>query len=87
MEATLDQALSRLFGGAPGAPVLPATTLLADVLPTTPDPTLTPITLAQDHYARALRAQRDGDWALYGEEIERLGEVLQEMQESGGGQN
>ena len=36
---------------------------------------------AQDHYARALQAQREGNWALYGEEIERLGAVLEELQE------
>jgi uncharacterized membrane protein (UPF0182 family) len=34
---------------------------------------------ARAHYERALQAQREGDWALYGEEIRRLGEVLQRM--------
>ena len=37
---------------------------------------------AQDHYARAIDAQRDGNWALYGAEIARLGEILQELQEN-----
>jgi len=27
-------------------------------------------------YEEALRAQRDGDWARYGEAIRRLGEIL-----------
>ena len=98
MEATLDLALDRLFGGGRNRPASPVTTLVANVSPTTEDPA--PATLAsgdaapgtlagraQDHYARALRAQRDGDWSLYGEEIERLGDVLQEMQDSGGGQD
>jgi uncharacterized protein len=40
---------------------------------------------ARDHYDRALAAQRAGDWARYGEEIRRLGEVLEEMAEGGGG--
>ena len=31
------------------------------------------------HYARALQAQRDGNWALYGEEIKKLGDVLEKM--------
>ena len=34
---------------------------------------------ALEHYRRALQAQRDGNWALYGEEIRRLGEVLDQM--------
>jgi hypothetical protein len=34
---------------------------------------------ALDHYQRAIQAQRDGDWALYGEEIKRLGALLEEM--------
>ena len=37
---------------------------------------------AQDHYTRAIQAQRDGNWALYGTEIQRLGEILQELQEN-----
>ena len=36
---------------------------------------------AQEHYTRAIQAQRDGDWARYGEELTRLGEVLERMQE------
>ncbi len=39
-------------------------------------------TQAQDHYSRALEAQRDGNWALYGEEIQRLGAILEELQEN-----
>jgi uncharacterized protein len=35
--------------------------------------------LAHEHYQRALQAQRDGNWALYGEEIKKLGEVLERM--------
>jgi uncharacterized membrane protein (UPF0182 family) len=36
---------------------------------------------ARDHYQRAVDAQRQGNWALYGEEIKRLGDVLQRMEE------
>jgi uncharacterized membrane protein (UPF0182 family) len=35
---------------------------------------------ARQHYERAIQAQRQGDWARYGEEIQRLGEVLRRMQ-------
>jgi hypothetical protein len=34
---------------------------------------------ARAHYERAMQAQRDGNWALYGEEIKRLGEVLERI--------
>jgi uncharacterized membrane protein (UPF0182 family) len=34
---------------------------------------------AQQHYDRAVEAQRAGNWALYGEELKRLGEVLARM--------
>jgi uncharacterized membrane protein (UPF0182 family) len=35
---------------------------------------------ARDAYQRALDAQRQGNWAAYGEEIKRLGDVLQRME-------
>ena len=86
MEATLDGALSRLFGPGAGAPptrTLPAGTLVANArLPTRPtaDPPTGPlVSQAADHYRRALEAQRDGDWAGYGAEIEQLGMVLEQM--------
>ena len=34
---------------------------------------------AQEHYDRAMKAQREGNWALYGEEIGRLGEILRKL--------
>jgi uncharacterized membrane protein (UPF0182 family) len=34
---------------------------------------------ARAHYERALQAQREGNWALYGEEIRKLGDILQKM--------
>jgi hypothetical protein len=85
MEETLDAALARLFGGPAQPAGLSPATLVADAAPvSTPAPAGgLPGTLAsqaQDHYTRALRAQRDGNWALYGAEIERLGAVLEELQ-------
>ena len=40
---------------------------------------------AGDAYARAIRAQRNGDWAAYGEEIRRLGEIIEELKDSPSG--
>jgi uncharacterized membrane protein (UPF0182 family) len=82
MEETLDEALSRLFpsagprraapvtGAAPGGPaVAPAVAPGIDDL----------ASQARAHYQRALQAQREGNWALYGDEIKRLGEVLERI--------
>ena len=92
MEATLDLALQRLFGGSEPAGFPTTTpTILAEtesesgtqtvaVISSEPlaDETLTQ--QAQDYYNRALRSQRDGDWAQYGVEIERLGSILEQLQ-------
>ena len=80
MEETLEQALNRLFpaGAArepqPGAPADP------DERTDRPRPQPDALTAeAVERYRRAVQAQRDGNWALYGEEIRRLGEVLEKM--------
>ena len=36
---------------------------------------------ARATYDRAIAAQKAGDWAKYGEEIQRLGEILQRMRQ------
>ena len=74
----------------PGRPATAAETGAAPAVPegAAPAPTEAPrgdlARRARAHYERAMAAQRAGDWARYGEEIRRLGEVLQEMAESGG---
>ena len=89
MEETLDGALARLFGSGSGTGS-PSRTFsvgaqIADAespgpLPNTPPATTGPlVSQAGDHYRRALQAQRDGDWAEYGEEIEQLGAVLEQL--------
>ena len=83
MEETLDEALSRLFpGGRPRSEQLPT----VPVGPTPPGQVEAPradasalAAEARAHYDRAMKAQREGNWALYGEEIKRLGEVLEKM--------
>ncbi len=93
MDETLDRALDRLFSrGTPGDPFAPPSTLITDVAPTASEASLAetaatqsgPSTAlaqqAQGHYSRALQARREGNWALYGAEIEQLGEVLEQLQ-------
>jgi uncharacterized membrane protein (UPF0182 family) len=91
MEETLDQGLERIFGGRgdlrmtsvevppevdeegspPAPPPLPAAAAA--------EGGRSPARVARDHYERAMAAQREGDWARYGEEIRRLGEALEEL--------
>ena len=77
MEETLEAALDRLFPSgearpAGAAPAVPAVARGGGDLEDLP-------ARALQHYQRAMKAQRDGDWALYGEEVRQLGEVLERM--------
>jgi uncharacterized protein len=77
MEPTLEGALARLFGsGEQPRPAAPAATS-APSPPAGEGTVESLLAEARDHYDRALAAQRDGDWARYGEEIRKLGEALQ----------
>ena len=85
MAETLEAALDRLFPragarpeGQEGAPETP-TVERAPGAPPADAAMATLAAQARTHYQRALQAQRDGNWALYGEEIKRLGEVLEKM--------
>jgi uncharacterized membrane protein (UPF0182 family) len=80
MEETLDRALDRIFGGQSSAPLPPDTLLESESpKPEAPAPVSPLAQQALDHYQRALQAQRDGNWSAYGEEIRRVGELLQKM--------
>ena len=39
------------------------------------------VTDAREAYQRAIEAQKAGDWAKYGEEIKRLGEILERLKQ------
>jgi hypothetical protein len=77
MEETLDAALSRIFGDVRvSEEAAPSRTAL---LPAVKEQT----GLASDarrHFDSAMNAQREGNWALYGEEIKKLGEIIRKMQ-------
>jgi uncharacterized membrane protein (UPF0182 family) len=90
MEETLDEALDRLFGEEeiPEPPgILPAETLVAGLAVAPPsentlelqDTAGSLVSQAGVLYRRAMSAQRAGNWSQYGQEIERLGEVLDQM--------
>jgi hypothetical protein len=81
MEETLEAALERLFPSRPGERPVPAPSAApGSAEPLAADAGLASLAArAQEHFRRATQAQRDGDWALYGEEIRKLGEVLERM--------
>jgi hypothetical protein len=92
MEETLDAGIARLFGtgtesqdrpefervAAPGAAAPEAAEGGQPESPLTAE-TAALAAEARGHYDRAIEAQRAGDWAAYGEEIRRLGAVLERM--------
>lgn len=74
MEESLELALQRLFGAK--------TTSVAIAKGAKVDMTASPSALAKEamsSYERATTLQRQGNWAGYGEELQRLGEILQQM--------
>ena len=89
MEETLEAAIDRLFGKGGAAGPSPGTAAAAAPAPAT-TPAAVPVesggasqaALAAEalaHYERAIAAQREGNWALYGEEIKKLGDVLKRL--------
>jgi uncharacterized protein len=82
MRETLEEGLAELFGGAAGPRPQP-TTAVAAAAPSSGDAeTRAIIEEARRRYQAALQAQREIDWARYGEEMRRLGEALERL---GGG--
>ena len=91
MEETLDEALARLFGTPPPDPSDAPAAVLASFAGAAAETAAAPgpappagarglAQQAQEHYSRAMQAQRQGDWAAYGAEIERLGDVLSQLE-------
>ena len=83
MEETLDLSLARIFGmsgqvaaAAPSPEAVPRPEGRAQEAPSEMDRLARE---ARDTYDRALKAQREGNWALYGQEIERLGGILGQL--------
>jgi uncharacterized protein len=86
MEPTLEAGLARLFGGAAPARDPEDSAAAGTTAPATGEQAAEPapaalITEAQAVYERAIAAQKAGDWARYGEEIRRLGEILARMRQ------
>jgi uncharacterized membrane protein (UPF0182 family) len=77
MEETLDTALSKIFGDVRvSEEAVPSKSLR---LPAVKEEKGL-ASSAREHFDRAMHAQREGNWALYGEEIKKLGEIIKKMQ-------
>ncbi len=76
MEETLEASLGRIFqqGAAPQSATEAAMPQGAQLAPSSL------IRQAAEAYDRAVQAQRQGDWTAYGEQLKKLGALLQEMQ-------
>ena len=81
MENSLEEAINTIFARKSvltfeDAPPEPA----AVVAGTTGTESLeTLASLARQHFEAATKAQRDGDWAVYGEELKKLSAILDQM--------
>ena len=84
MEETLDGSLARIFQGRipTGAPPpVQEAPIASSGGPgrQQQQPALSLMRQAKEVYDRAIQAQRQGDWARYGEEIKKLGSILEEI--------
>ena len=84
MQETLEAGLTELFGGSTGERRTPATVVAggAGAAGTATDTAIRGLVAeAWRRYQAALEANREVDWARYGEEFRRLGEALERLRE------
>ncbi len=77
MDSSLGGALMKVFGAAPAGSV--TTTGSVTGTPTVTGGTPSEIATARDLYAKAIAAQKAGDWAAYGTYIKELGTILEKL--------
>jgi hypothetical protein len=85
MEASLGDALARIFGAPTEAKA--AQTSATAPAGTTGTTNVSPqvkglVSAALDHYNKAVAAQKAGDWATYGAELQALQDTLTQLQQS-----
>ncbi len=90
MEETLEASIAKIFGSA-----VPENTDVGGTAPAVasaagpPQPALRGaanlLQEAGEAYDRAIQAQRQGDWAKYGEELKKLGAVLENLKQNAAG--
>jgi uncharacterized membrane protein (UPF0182 family) len=84
MAETLDAGLALLFGGAARMPAPAVAAESSGAAPVAAGGTVPAASLRQlmELYDRATAAQRAGNWALYGEEMTRLGDLLRRLSQA-----
>ena len=78
MEETLEAGLARLFGIGIDQQAKPGGVTVTSVAPADASKENL-LKQAAETYEAAIRAQREGDWGRYGEEIKKLGEILNKL--------
>jgi uncharacterized membrane protein (UPF0182 family) len=78
MEETLEEGLSKIFGSGAGGKPQGSTVIKSPASGRISQDIEERIRRAIGTYEEALQAQRDGDWARYGEAIRRLGDILKQ---------
>lgn len=85
MEESLEQSLAKIFGTSASQSEIAKTTSQSEpAIIISPTPNLTNaseslIQQANDAYTSAINAQKTGDWTKYGEEIKKLGDLLEQL--------
>jgi uncharacterized protein len=79
MRETLDESLAALFGGTAGPRRQPVPAVAGAPATTTDSGLRVLAEEARRRYRAAVQAQREIDWARYGEEMRRLGELLEQL--------
>lgn len=79
MEETLEAGLRRLFGDIAARPPTVASTPIPPDVDSTSAAASGLIRQATQHFERARAAQRADDWATYGVEMRKLGEILKQL--------
>jgi len=87
MEQTLEEAIARIFKGELSQAFLsgdspPASSSGTEAAVTAGD--ISSIRQLRGIFDRAIQAQRQGDWATYGEEIKKLGAILTDLEKTEG---
>ncbi len=82
METSLDKALTRLFDKRPGQTPTAVDTKTPEVADTGSDNVAKLAKLARQYYDQANQRLREGDWAGYGDNIDKLNDVIRRLEKN-----